>query len=121
MSIAILLALGQSLSGSLRCFAQSYPYSLESSEMAMSEGNQVLLYAMIICGGVFILGMWYKKCIAPVVARRFPPSAPLHGQGDHGSSHGHGGSHSSANGVAHGSTKVHEDYVRQMEMGTVRA
>lgn len=90
----------------------------------MNKGTQVLIYVCIICGGGFLIGMWYKKCIAPIVARRFPPSAPLHGQGDHGSNHGHGGgSHGPSNGInkAQGSTKVHEDYVRQMEMGTVRA
>ena len=89
--------------------------------MGLSKGTQVLIYAMIICGGAFIVGIFYKKVLAPIIAKRFPPSAPLHGQ-EHGSSHGHGGGHS-GNGVpvAQGSTKVHEDYVRQMEMGTVRA
>ena len=101
-----------------------FDYSVDLREMGLNEGTQVLIYACIICGGVFILGMWYKKCIAPIVAKRFPPSAPLHGQADHGSNHGHGGGgHGPSNGisVAQGSTRVHEDYIRQMEMGTVRA
>ena len=45
---------------------------------------QVLMYALIITGSVLILGVFYKKVLAPIVAKRFPPSEA----GGHGGGHG---------------------------------
>lgn len=58
------------------------PHLLRILSREMNEGTKVLMYAGIIVGSVFILGMFYKKVLGPMIAKRFPPSE--------GGGHGHG-------------------------------
>ena len=78
----------------------------------MSKQTEVLMIAAIIAGSVLVLGCFYKKVLAPIIARRFPDTEPLNG------AHGHGHGHSSP---AKKTKEVHEDYEKHTEMAAVKA
>lgn len=78
--------------------------------MAWSETTEVCILAAIIAGSILVLGVLYKKVIAPMIAQRYPDSQPLNG-------HAHGGhSHSPAKKPK----QAHEDYEKHTELGSMK-